>query len=104
MMKSRAAFTPRTAIEDEQDVARLQWDVLAGVAVVDQVIELDLDAGLLAIDDAGDLRAVAGGELAQSADREHRIEHRHALAIRQLLGTHYLADDPHQAEGSSPRS
>src|SRR5207237_827774 len=54
----------------------------------------------LAVLGAHDARAIAGGELAQPAHGEHRVEHRHALAVRERLRSRDLPDDLHLAENA----
>src|SRR5256885_551699 len=93
-MNSRAAFIrSEDRLRHDQHVAGLQGHVLTDVAAVDEVRELHMDSGLLAVLHAHDTRAVAGGKLSQTAHRQDRIQHRHSFAIRQGLGVHDLAHD-----------
>src|SRR5688572_15517474 len=83
------------ALGDDDHVARHEEDVGFSVAVLEQVAEAQREfllraAGLVEADQLG---AVAAGELAEAADRNHRVEDGHVGAVghrRRLLGR---ADD-----------
>src|ERR1700735_5579969 len=67
---------------NHQYVPRMKRQVLLHVAVIDQRVELDLDFGLLAVLGAHQVSTIAGRELTQAADGQHRIQHGHAISIR----------------------
>src|ERR1700691_1524711 len=83
--------TSDPALWHNEHVTRQQLQVLLHLAAVDESIQLELYVLLLAIDGAGNMRAIAGCELPQSPDCEQGVQNRHAVPVGQGLWLHHLA-------------
>src|SRR5689334_557663 len=79
------------ALRNDHDVARAHVDVRRYVAALDQILKANA-VRLAAFGRARNRRVIAVGELGQAAHRDHHVEYRHVLPVRQDLRLGGLAD------------
>src|SRR5476651_2074163 len=84
--------TSKPTFWHDQHVTRQQFQVLLHLAAVDESIQFDLDVLFLAVDDAGDMRAISSRKLAHSADGKQGVQNGHTVPVWHGLRLHYLAN------------
>ena len=87
------SIVSKETLRNDQNIAGPHIDVGRHVAAPDQILESDriLSATGAAAQDSG---TVARGEIGQPTDRDHDVEKRHVLPVRQRLRFRGFADDP----------
>src|SRR5579875_3543911 len=80
-------------LRDEYGVPRHHRHILGKIAVLEQIAEADSERLRSARFLPHDQRPITGRKPRQPLCRDHRVEHRHPLAIRDLQRLLHLADD-----------
>src|SRR5271166_2274791 len=81
------------ALWNNQNIAWTESNIAVDVAISDQAVEMDRIGTLLALSSPDEHGVVPRSVPGETADCDHRIEHRHVRTIRKRAGLRSFTDD-----------